>query len=166
MQTKHDIFPVQIPVTLYCLWNARDILGGWQHCLYDRYDWMIMLIWCVPLIIYKFIPPGGTASAKTQAIYTGTGLLFSFVGTIGSLNLLVYAGLAVVLAGWLPFSWLQIVWLFSSLSWMPALGWIGTRFFLNHILMVRVILSITASGWISYHLVTQRRRLRCVETDS
>jgi hypothetical protein len=162
MQPKHDIFPVQVPVALYCLWNSRDLLDAWQHCLYDRYDWMVMLIWCIPLIIIRFFPPDERASGNTQAIYTGTGLLFSFIGTIGSLNLLTYAGLAVVIAGWLPFSWVQFVWILSALSWMPALGWIGSRFFLDHILMVRVFLSITASAWISYHTVTQRKRQRCL----
>ncbi len=162
MQPKHDLFNVQIPIALYCLWNARDLLGAWEHCLYDRYGWLVMLIWCMPLLSLQLARQKSKASSSIQSLYTGAGLLLSFTGSIGSLNLLQYAGLALVLAGWIPFSRVQLFWLLASLSWMPALGWIGSRFFLDHVLMVRVLLAGTASVWISFYTATKQRQPECM----
>ncbi len=161
MKPKHDIFQVQFAITLYCAWNARDLVSAWQNCSFDRYDWLIMIIWLLPLLFLKHIAKNETASEKTQLLFTGTGLLFSFIGGIGSLNVLEHVALALVIAGWMPCSWVQIIWLLSSISWMPALGWIGTRLFFDHILLVRVLLSITGSCLFSFHLATQRTQDKC-----
>ena len=164
MQAKIDIPSVQVPVLLYCAWNARDLLGAWQHCLYDRHAWMVLLIWSLPVVMARLNPDRRTASGKTQAIYTAAGLLCSFTGGIGSLNLLQYAGLALALACWIPFSRMQLLWLLSSLSWMPALGWIGSRFFLDHVLVVRLMLSVMTSGLLIYHTATRKRYPGCMAT--
>ena len=117
-----------------------------------------MIIWLLPLLFLKRIAKSESASEKTQLLFTVTGLLLSFIGVIGSLHVLEHVGLALVMAGWLPFSWVQIVWLLSAISWMPALGWIGTRLFLDYISLVRVLLSITGSGLFSYHLATKKKQ--------
>lgn len=162
MKARHDIFSVQLAVAIYCAWNARDLAIAWQHNRYDRYGWIVLLIWCLPLILLMFVPSRRKASEKSQSVYTAAGLLFSFIGAIGSLNFFEYVGLALIMANWMPFSWLQILWVLSSLSWMPVLGWIGSRFFLDHILMVRILLSFSASALLSYYTVFHRKQNRCM----
>jgi len=162
MKPDRNFFQIQVAITLYCAWNARDLVGAWQHSSFDRYNWLIMIVWLLPLLFLKHITKNRLTSEKTELLYTGAGLLFSFTGVIGSLNVLEHVALALVIAGWMPFSWIQIAWLLSAISWMPALGWIGTRLFLDHILLVRSLFSIIGSGLIVYHIQTQRQRDKCI----
>ncbi len=156
MKPKHDIFQVQLAICLYCGWNAVTLLN--ENSSFDRYDWLIMIIWLLPLLFRQRIAKNGKAFKKTPLLYIGAGLLCSFIGVIGSLNVLKHVGLALAVASWMPFSWVQIVWLLSAISWTPALGWIGTRLFLDYILLVRVLLSLTGSGLFFYHIATQGKR--------
>jgi len=140
------------------MWNSRDLLWAWQHSTYDRYGWLAMLIWCTPLLIFWIRPSGVTGRENARTVLLGFGLFFSFLGVLGSLNVLQHIGLAFAGAGLASFSWMHAVWLCSALSWMPALGWLGSRFFSNHILTVRLLISIAAVGWIFYNVARQTRQ--------
>jgi len=149
---------VGIVIFLYCTWNSRDLLWAWQRSPYDRYGWLAMLIWCTPLLMFWIRPPGRTGSAPPQWIFLGTGLLLSFLGVIGSLNVLQHIGLAFTAAGLIPFSWLHVVWICSASSWMPALGWLGSQFFSNHVLAARLLISTAAVGLIFADAAKQARQ--------
>jgi hypothetical protein len=155
-------FSVETALVLYCAWHARDLLAAWQHSGFDRCGWLAMVIWCAPLLFPGASPSGAARSAGTPAVTMGAGLLCSFTGTLGALNVLQHVGLAIIVAGRRPWSWAQTVWLCSALSWMPALGWFGSRFFSDHVLAVRLTLAAAGAGWLIYHTARQRRPYRWI----
>ena len=72
------------------------------------------------------------------------------MGIIGSLNTLQYVGLALALAGFLPWFWNMIIWILCSVSWMPALAWLGSHGFPAYVLALRLILAIASASWIIF----------------
>ena len=146
----------RVAICLYCAWSSRDIPGAWQHCLYDRYAWIPLLVWCLPLFMIRNSGIRSAEAEKWGSFMSGAALLCTFTGTLASLHVLQHVGLALALASWFPVSPILFIWLLSSLSWMPGLGWIGSVFFPAHVLPVRLLIASAAAGLFSYRLVTRR----------
>jgi hypothetical protein len=157
MTHRTNATAARLAITTYCAWHARDLLAAWDHNLYDRYGWLVLLAWCLPLFIS--IPAGREeATARRPAITLMlSALLSTLVGLAGSLNVLQHIGLALALASWVPFSPLHLLWLLAAICWMPAFGWIGSRLFAEHILPARVLLVVTFSGGFAANRVNSRR---------
>jgi hypothetical protein len=69
----------------------------------------------------------------------------SLLGALGSLNVLQHAGLALSLAGLMPWRWGHALWLAAAASWMPVCGWaLGRHFAVEVVPLARM--GIAAAG--------------------
>jgi len=141
---------VGISILLYCCWQASDLIGAWRFSALDRFGWLVFLIWCTPFVLYFKRQSENGKETGINAMLLGFGLFFSVLGQLGSLNVLQHIGLALAIAGLMPFrmksSRMWIFWLCASISWMPLLGWIGSRIFIEYVFSFRFLLSTFASS--------------------
>ncbi|KZK73920.1 hypothetical protein EKD00_08630 [Chlorobium phaeovibrioides] len=156
----HWIIAPRLAITLWCIWQARDLLAAWEHSGYDQYGWIALLVWCLPVFMSGTSALLGAGSRQYGTAMLTAALLLALLGQAGSLHILQHAGLALALASWIPFSPHQLLWLLSSISWMPAFGWIGSRLFFGHILPARLLLALTAAGWLAAVLRSRRMERR------
>lgn len=115
---------IEIAILAYCAIMAADLPHSWVSTPSVRYAWIAFAIWIVPWIWYVANKIRANKEKGSTPILLGIAVAVSLVGTIGSLHVLNHFGLALALAGMLPFSWPQLVWLGSFISWIPALGWL------------------------------------------
>jgi hypothetical protein len=111
-----------------------------------------LLIWSIPVVLIlmgRLSPP---EASPARPLLLGMGLLSSLLGSLGSLNVLQHIGLAMALGALLPWSWCNLPWLIAAISWMPALGWLGSRYFAGYVLPARFFLAALASGWVIYQI--------------
>ncbi len=132
---------IGITICIYCMWQSENLINAWLYSPYDRFGWITFITWCMPLVFFwgrqskiPDPPPEG------RPLFLGLGLLFSFHGVAGSMHALEYIGLAFALAGLMPSLKWGIIWIGSSVSWMPVLGWLSGRFFPEYILLFRFLL--------------------------
>ncbi len=145
---------VAIAICVYCMWQALDLLQAWAYSPYDRLGWAAFIIWCVPVLFFWSrqtriplpAPPG-------RPFFLGMGIFFSFYGTAGSLHVLNHIGLAFSIAGLMPSLKWEILWIASSLSWMPTLGWICGRFFPELIQISRFLISTIPACLAIYNIL-------------
>lgn len=134
---------VALAILLYCAWNAAELLTSWQGTTpLTRLSWLAFLIWIAPIVLYWL--PGsllGAAQSPCNPVLLALALLCSLLGVIGSLNTLQYYGLALALAGIMPWSWGMLIWILCAVSWMPALTWLGSHVFPSYILVLRLALA-------------------------
>lgn len=105
-----------IAAWIYAAWQARGLAHAWTSSPYDKAGSLAFLIWCVPVLVNI------RRGSPMRMGWLAAGVLISLAGTIGDLNFVSYAGLAVVTCGFLPplrSSWAQLA---GSVSWMN-LGW-------------------------------------------
>ncbi|SCY30134.1 hypothetical protein [Desulfoluna spongiiphila] len=137
-------------VFAYCLWHARDLLSAWQRSPHDRLGWLALFIWLVPVLyrgrhLHRGLP-------AWSPLLLGLGLLLSFIGEMGSLNLLNHLGLATALAGLARITPRQLPWAAAAISWMPLFGWVGSHWFPTMILPVRLALATAGCGFFFLHI--------------
>lgn len=114
---------VEIAILAYCAIMAADLPQSWVSTPSVRYAWIAFTLWMVPWIWYVANQIRTDKEKGSSPIILGLAVVSSLLGTIASLHVLNHLGLALALAGMLPFSWPQLVWLGSFISWTPALGW-------------------------------------------
>ncbi len=138
---------VGIAILLYCSWNAADLLIAWQTASLERFSWLLFLIWLLPLF-YMFKYP--LRKEIPYAWLLLSGLLLTFIGSLGTLNMLKYMGLAATSASFLPWKTSNIFWLTSALVWMPAFGWWSSHYILEGLFAIRLILILLPTSWTLY----------------
>lgn len=140
---------VAFAVVLYCLWQSRAILGAWRAAPLDRLGWVALILWLAPLAWLwraQLVRRAGDASLALLAV----GLGLAFVGTLGEVNALRYAGLACALAGTTAWHCRRLPWLLAAVSWMPVFGYFLSRFSPDLILPARLCLAALAAIWFWY----------------
>lgn len=126
-------------IAAYCAWNARSLISGWIDAPYEKQVWFIFFLWGMPLLYFWVANPPQSYAGNPWLI--GIALSLSFVGHAGSINMLKYLGLACALAAFLPWRMELLVWLASSIAWMPAFGWLASHFyFADYLFFVRTII--------------------------
>lgn len=129
----------------YCLWHAYPLIDAWQKNSHDRFGWIALLIWVLPTAY-------GSSQRKASQrdsipLFLTLALTLSFLGEMGSLNALKYAGLSLAFAGLTPTRLPHhIFWILTSVSWMPLIGWIGSHWFPTIIIPVRLMIAMAGSG--------------------
>lgn len=93
--------------------HARELFVTWGSSPMDALGWVAFLIWLLPLGLLWH--PGDFDLAGL-----GCGFFCTFAGAIAGLHWLIYLGLAVTLAGLLPFAMEKMAWVISAVGWMPA----------------------------------------------
>lgn len=135
---------IELAVVAYCGWQARDL--DWVSTPAVRWGGFAFALWCLPVVwnqvqaIRLEIAKGYTLPLLLLAI------LFSLVGTLGSLRVLKHVGLALALAGTLSFSFSQLFWLATAVAWMPAFGWLARSFSLQTIHMLQFLIVGVGAG--------------------
>ncbi len=132
-------------VFAYCLWHAHPLIQAWQKNPSDRFGWLALLIWMLPIAYDRFHHRAHPKEANTLLL--ALGLSLSFFGEMGSLNALKYAGLALSFASFTAtITPAHALWLLSSIGWMPLMGWAGSHWFPGSILPVRLMIALTGAG--------------------
>ncbi len=130
--------PVALAVCAYCAWQSRDLVGAWKDAPFDRLAWLGLAIWCTPILWRRARSPESGESSVLLAL----GVTCVLFGTLGSINVIEYLGLALALAGLLPWAWAHIIWIVSSITWMPAFGWLVGRHCPDWVLAARLLVVI------------------------
>lgn len=112
---------LELLIVIYCVWSARDL--SWQASPYMRGGTLAFIIWGFPVAFGLAYDAFMQLPHRMTVLLLAIGLLLSFIGVLGDLNALRYLGLALALAGLLPFSWPMLIWIPSAASWMPASGY-------------------------------------------
>lgn len=129
--TKNSKWLLPVLILFYTAYNSMELLNAWVKAPLDWFGWAPFLVWLPPLI---FI-----GRRKAQPLFLWMAVIFSLSGNLVSLNALRYLGFSSAIAAWAPFSWGTWVWWACSVSWMPAFGWLGSRLFPEHVLIVRFL---------------------------
>ena len=149
---------VGIAICVYCMWQSINLLYAWTCSPYDRFGWVSFLIWCAPVFLFWTRQSKICHISPARPIFLALGLFFAFHGLAGSIHVLQHIGLALAVAGLMPSVRLSLLWLFSSLSWMPALGWLSGRFFPDYVQVVRFSMVIFPAFWMVYNIYHTPRR--------
>ncbi len=114
---------LECAILFYCGFMAADLPHSWVSTPSVRHAWIAFLIWILPwvwIVVSKIVTHSDKGSSP---ILLGLAVISTLAGTIGSLHILNHFGFALALAGMLPYSWPQLIWLLTSLSWTPAFGY-------------------------------------------
>jgi hypothetical protein len=132
-------FPlVELAILAFCAWLSRDLLNAWQHSPHDKFGWLALLIWLLPLGWRLWRKENLAASVW----FLGAAIITGAVGELSEFHFLGHAALAFSLAAWLPLSPWLAVWLATALSWMPVLGWELGGFSGGAVLFSRLVLAL------------------------
>ena len=140
-------FIVPIAIVIYAVWQSLELFNSWFISPFERYSWIIFLIWLVPLFYCCL-----SKKVLIQPVFLWLALAFTFFGVIGSLNAVKYVGLSFAIASFVPFYYISVFWIFGSSSWMPAFGWLGSHFLGDFALFVRFLLVSVTSIWMVAYL--------------
>jgi hypothetical protein len=114
-----------------------------------------LLIWSLPILVFWILRTPLTFTFNPYLL--AIALLSSLVGNLGSLNTICYAGLAFALASFVPYTPWTIFWIAGAISWMPAIGWIGSYYFMAFIYPTRLILAAVAASPLLIHLYRRKQ---------
>lgn len=109
---------VGIAALFYCLWQARGLAHTWADSPFDKAGSVAFLIWALP-ILYK-----AWGGAPMRMAWFAAGVIISLLGSLGELNMIKIAGLAVTACGFLPVSRVRWIHLAGAACWMPGAGWL------------------------------------------
>lgn len=115
--------PIELAVFAYCAFQASDLPASWLHAPAARYAWIAFLIWLAPLVMVIMHCVKHQETKGYSPVLLGLALAVSLAGTLGSLNVLKHIGLALAIAGMLPFRIDTIVWIITAVAWLPASGY-------------------------------------------
>lgn len=148
---------ISLGVVAYCGWQSLDLLGAWRTSPFERFGWVALLLWLVPIFAGYASKAAMAGVPNSNPVLLWLGLGLSFVGTIGEANALHYAGLACALAGTLPWSWKQFPWLLSAIAWMPVFGYLVSHQFPKLVLPARLVLAALVAGWTTWGICRRRK---------
>ncbi len=109
-------------ITLYAGWNTRSILDAWQHSPFDHWDGPAWIVWMIPVGISLY------AKKEVRIAWLGTALALTLGGALLDLNLLKHLAFAIACAGLTAPRSTFWIWLPAAVTWMPALGWLFSKY--------------------------------------
>jgi exosortase/archaeosortase family protein len=105
---------------------ARGLIASWRWTPYDQLAWLAFLIWLSPLSWAGSRPREYFSRRHGGLLWVACGLFLA--GAATDINAIHHAALAVVLAGLYRRDAGWLMWLLGAVAWMPAAGWLGSRF--------------------------------------
>jgi hypothetical protein len=75
------------------------------------------------------------------------GVLLTAAGHVSTLNVLCNLGLVVVLSSFVVRTYQQWPWMVTGACWLPAFGWVGSRLFVDHVLLMRIVVASLGLVW-------------------
>jgi hypothetical protein len=78
----------------------------------------------------------------------GAGVILICLGDVGALNACKHLGLALIFIGFAPRAG-RTLWALAAISWMPALGWLASRFGIDPDAagMGRAVIALSSCAW-------------------
>ncbi len=114
---------LEFAVLGYCIFQASDLVTSWVTTPAARWAWIAFIIWCLPAVLYVTTTIRYGRVKESSPILLGLAITISLISGLGSLNILGHIGLALAIAGLMPFHLAMIPWLATALSWLPSFGW-------------------------------------------
>jgi hypothetical protein len=135
-------FPlVELAILAFCAWLSRDLLNAWRHSPHDKFGWLALLIWLVPVVVSQ--ARQGRNSANV--FFLGAAIVMGAFGDLSEFHFLGHVALAFSIAAWLPVTLGSVVWLVTALAWMPVFGWQTAHFSDGSILFLRLALVLAGN---------------------
>lgn len=131
-------------VAAYAAIQAHDLANAWAHAPFERGAWLILLTWLAPVAAARW------RRLEVTPAWFWIGLAVALAGAASDRNVLKHAGLALALAGFLP--WRRATaaglapWLAAAVAWMPAAGWLLKDPGPGPALALRLVAAAAASG--------------------
>lgn len=148
MQNKGLPSLIEVAILLYCGWMARDLPQSWVSTPSVRYAWIAFFIWLTPWMWVVGRQISADEEKSSTPLLLGFAVVSTLAGSIGSLHILNHFGVALALTGMLPWSWQQMIWLLSSISWTPALGYMTKHFEPVQQLALQISLAAFGGIWL------------------
>ena len=120
-----------ILILIYTAFNSKELINAWINAPLDWLGWLPFTVWLLPLCF--------VGRSNIHYPFLWIAVIFSLLGDMSSLNALRYLGFSSAIAAWAPLSWGTVVWWISSVAWMPAFGWFGSRLFPENVLTARFL---------------------------
>lgn len=150
-----------LSILVYTGWTAGDLYEAWRSAPLEKYSFYLFLAWLLPIPASMFSACAEGPCERYHPYLLGAALFCAFLGQIASLNFICYIGFAINLSAFVPFRPSGVPWLFSSLCWMPAFGWLGSHYFPAWQLLVRSLLVIVCLAlWWIFQNEGQKRKKR------
>lgn len=125
-----------IPLILWLILGFV-LLISWPSNL----DLVLIILWVLPVLFFWLVT---TIAYNPPFWLMGAALVLSIIGIITELNILKDFALATAIASFLPFSFINLIWLLGSFFWIPSSGWILSQINLNsHIVQIVAIVIVT-----------------------
>jgi exosortase/archaeosortase family protein len=140
---------LEITILVYAAWRCQALLNSWFTNPFDQFAWLAFALWIFPIGIYAqraALPIAGSGRRRTWLL--GAGVALVCLGDVGALNACKYAGLALVLIGFAPRRG-RLLWALTAVAWMPALGWLASRFGIDPVTTAigRNIIALAGAAW-------------------
>jgi hypothetical protein len=131
----------------YCCWGSKNILFAWQVNHFDQWGWIAALIWFSPAAIAWFVDRKRLADLERASTLMIFGIVLTAIGHLSTLNVASNLGLVVVLSSGVVRSYKQLPWLVAGVCWIPAFGWLGSKMFVDHVLLMRIAVASFGLVW-------------------
>jgi exosortase/archaeosortase family protein len=144
----------------YCAWQSAGLPAVWRDSPFDRLGWLAFVIWAAGIAVARVTATRDAHDPKKGASWLpALGLAFAFLGDLGELNVSRHLGLALVLAHFSPWP-CRFACAAGAVTWLPALGWAGSRLGLDPATfsLVRVGIAVVAVAWMLCPRLASRAR--------
>jgi exosortase/archaeosortase family protein len=133
----------------YAGWRCHALLDSWFTTPFDHLGWLAFALWILPIGIHAqtgALPYAG--SGKRRSWLLGAGVILICLGDVGALNACKHLGLALIFIGFAPRAG-RTLWALAAISWMPALGWLASRFGIDPDAagMGRAVIALSSCAW-------------------
>ena len=140
---------ITLLICVYSILCSLDLAETWLSSSSIPAGAAAFALWLSPVAIFWFRQTKSHPEVPDRPVLMGFALLLSFFGGVGSLHVLGHTGLALAIGSLLPPSGAHLLWLASSLAWMPALDWLGGRFFVEYTTIARILTVSLASLYLT-----------------
>lgn len=152
---------IAFAILAFNIWNSQTLITTWIDAPIEAWTWIAFLIWTLPIFVFWYAFANAEVELSTgNTLLLGLSLLAAFLSIIGSINALAYIGLALSLASFVPWNFAHLLWIMTSASWMPALGWFYSRLLPSasplFLLSGRIFLAIVGAFGMYYFVLCKK----------
>ena len=140
-------------ILLYAAWQSQDLFNAWRHSPHDHLAWVALLVWLVPVVLRL----RARTELSANPYMLGAAILTGALSALTEIHFFGHVALAFALAAWLKYSARTLLWLLSSVAWMPVFGWWLANGSSGMVLSLRLLLSLfgLACYWLKFRAVKQ-----------
>lgn len=139
---------LELTLLVYACWCARGLVSTWIWTPFDRFAWLAFALWLLPAVW----PPRETSSRAMPDWFRhcllAAGLAALLLGNVADVNFLYHVALAAIVTSFSRRAG-YVIWAVGALSWLPASGWVASRFGVDPAVFaaVRVAAGLVTAVW-------------------